>query len=156
MEGRSIVIEEHVRIVGAPELAPGVDPRLEEVEEVPVKEVLPSYEVGRQRTRREDRGFHPYATGGSRSPRSVPVESFLSSSVASDLPEDTGGKPLFAHWVSAGFIVGSEAKYPAWAPQAHLDYFCNSPTNSPSMGPLGTCWVFSKSTQRRTQWAHFK
>jgi hypothetical protein len=65
-------IEERIRIVEAPELAPGIDPR-----SVEIKEVLPSYEVGRQRTRREDRGFHPYAIGGSRGTRSVPGESFL-------------------------------------------------------------------------------
>ena len=58
----------------------------------------------------------------------------------------TGGEPLFTHQVCVEFIVGSEPKYPAWAHQVHLDYFCNLPTGLPSICPLGTCWVFSKST----------
>ena len=65
--------------------------------------------------------------------------------------EDTGGKPLFTHQVYVGFIVGSEPKYPAWAHQVHLDYFCNLPTSLPSVCPLGTCWVLSKSTHQGAQ-----
>ena len=69
----------------------------------------------------------------------------------SGMPADTGGEPLFTHQVCVGFIVGSEPKYPAWAHQVHLDYFYNLPTNLPSICPLGTCWVFSKSTHQGTQ-----
>ena len=35
----------------------------------------------------------------------------------------TGGKPLFTHWVCGEYMVGSEAKYPAWTHQVHFGYF---------------------------------
>ena len=59
---------------------------------------------------------------------------------------DTGAKPLFTQWVNGGFIVGSETKCPAWTQLVHFNYFYNSPTNLPSMGPPGTWWIFSKRT----------
>ena len=59
---------------------------------------------------------------------------------------DTGGGPLFTHQVCVEFIVGSGPKYPTWAHQVYLDYFYNLPTSLPPICPLGTCWVFSKST----------
>ena len=43
-------------------------------------------------------------------------------------------------------MVGSETKYPAWTHQVHFDYFYNLPPICPPKYPLGTCWVFSKST----------
>ena len=34
---------------------------------------------------------------------------------------DTGGEPLFTHWVCAEYMVGSETKYPAWTHWVHFD-----------------------------------
>ena len=67
----------------------------------------------------------------------------------------TGGKPLFTHWVHGEYIVGSETEYPAWTHQVHLDYICHLPPICPPKYPLGTCWVFSKSTQHRTHQGWF-
>ena len=52
---------------------------------------------------------------------------------------DTGGEPLFTHWVHGKYMVGSETKYPAWTHWVHVDYFLITFTICPPKYPPGTC-----------------
>ena len=53
--------------------------------------------------------------------------------------EDTGGEPLFTHWVHGEYMVGSETKYPAWTHRVHFDYILIIFTICPPKYPPGTC-----------------